>query len=104
MTTSTLSRVVVPGGICGRTASAAGQIDHPPRGVPSALAQGTSRITHPLAADDCERSAEAFRALGISIESDARGQWVVVGGTVFMDCGSRSPITSIAATPGPPCA
>ena len=89
MTTSMLSRVVVPGG------ALRGELRPPPdksithRAVfLSALAQGTSRITHPLAADDCERSAEAFRALGISIESDARGQWVVVGHGLY---GLREP-------------
>lgn len=45
----------------------------------SALAKGTSRIVHPLAADDCERTAEAFRSLGVSIEMDRRGEWVVMG-------------------------
>ena len=70
MTLSTSSRVVVPGG------ALRGELRPPPdksithRAVfLSALAQGTSRIVHPLTADDCERSAEAFRTLGISIET-----------------------------------
>lgn len=80
MTLSTSSRVVVPGG------ALRGEIRPPPdksithRAVfLSALAQGTSRIVHPLTADDCERSAEAFRTLGVSIEANPEGDWIVVG-------------------------
>lgn len=80
MSISTSSRVVVPGG------ALRGEMRPPPdksithRAVIfSSLAQGTSRIVHPLEADDCERSAEAFRTLGISIEPDKRGEWIVVG-------------------------
>lgn len=80
MSISTSSRVVVPGG------ALRGETRPPPdksithRAVLlSALAQGTSRIVHPLEADDCERTAEAFRALGVSIETDKRGEWIVVG-------------------------
>ncbi len=80
MTISTSSRVVVPGG------ALRGESRPPPDKsithravILSALAQGTSRIVHPLEADDCERTAEAFRSLGISIEIDKRGEWIVVG-------------------------
>ncbi|MBL0058888.1 MAG: 3-phosphoshikimate 1-carboxyvinyltransferase [Elusimicrobia bacterium] len=80
MTLSTSGRIVVPGG------ALRGELRPPPdksithRAILlSSLAQGTSRIVHPLTADDCERTAEAFRNLGISIEADSRGEWIVVG-------------------------
>ncbi|HRY29271.1 MAG TPA: 3-phosphoshikimate 1-carboxyvinyltransferase [Elusimicrobiota bacterium] len=80
MTVSTSSRIVVPGG------SLRGETLPPPDKsithraiILSALSTGTSRIIHPLAADDCERTAEAFRSLGISVERDRTGAWVVVG-------------------------
>jgi 3-phosphoshikimate 1-carboxyvinyltransferase len=89
MTLSTSSRVVVPGG------ALRGELRPPPdksithRAVfLSALAQGTSRIVHPLVADDCERSAEAFRTLGISIEANPEGDWIVVGRGLY---GLREP-------------
>lgn len=89
MTLSTSSRVVVPGG------ALRGELRPPPdksithRAVfLSALAQGTSRIVHPLMADDCERSAEAFRTLGISIETNPEGDWIVVGRGLY---GLREP-------------
>jgi len=80
MTLSSSSRVIVPGG------ALRGEMRPPPDKsithravILSALAQGTSRIIHPLEADDCERTAEAFRSLGVSIEFDRRGEWIVVG-------------------------
>jgi 3-phosphoshikimate 1-carboxyvinyltransferase len=80
MTLSSTSRVIVPGG-CLR-----GEM-RPPTDksithravILSALAQGTSRIVHPLEADDCERTAEAFRHMGISVETDRRADWIVIG-------------------------
>jgi 3-phosphoshikimate 1-carboxyvinyltransferase len=89
MTLSTSSRVVVPGG------ALRGELRPPPdksithRAVfLSSLAQGTSRIVRPLSADDCERSAEAFRTLGISIETNPEGDWIVVGRGLY---GLREP-------------
>jgi 3-phosphoshikimate 1-carboxyvinyltransferase len=80
MMSSTTTRVVVSGG------SLRGEMRPPPDKsithravILSALSTGTSRIVHPLEADDCQRTAEAFRRLGVSIEPDKRGDWVVVG-------------------------
>lgn len=80
MTLSLSRRVVVPGG-CLR-----GEMRPPPdksithRAVMlSALAAGTSRVVHPLGAEDCLRTVEAYRALGVSIEQDKRGEWIIVG-------------------------
>lgn len=89
MSISTSSRVVVPGG------ALRGELRPPPDKsithravILSALAAGTSRIVHPLEADDCERTAEAFRSLGVSIETDKRGEWIVVGHGLY---GLREP-------------
>jgi 3-phosphoshikimate 1-carboxyvinyltransferase len=86
---STTARVVVPGG-CLR-----GETQPPPDKsithraiIFSALATGTSRIVHPLAAADCERTADAFRNLGLSIELDKRGDLIVVGRGLY---GLREP-------------
>jgi len=80
MSVSTTTRVVLPGG------SLRGETRPPPDKsithravIISALAKGTSRIVHPLEAADCERTAEAFRALGVAVEIDGRGDWIVVG-------------------------
>lgn len=80
MISSTTTRVVVPGG------GLRGELRPPPdksithRAVIfSALASGTSRIVHPLEADDCQRTAEAFRRLGVAVEMDGRNDWVVIG-------------------------
>jgi 3-phosphoshikimate 1-carboxyvinyltransferase len=45
----------------------------------AALSTGTSRVVHPLTAADCERTAEAFRSLGISVEIDRQAAWIVMG-------------------------
>ncbi len=80
MSVSTTTRVVLPGGVL------RGETQPPPDKsithravILSALANGTSRIVHPLMAADCERTAEAFRVLGLSVELDRRGEWIVVG-------------------------
>lgn len=80
MTVSTTSRVVLAGG------SLRGELRPPPdksithRAVLfSSLATGPSRIVHPLEADDCQRTAEAFRRMGVLVEMDGRSDWVVIG-------------------------
>jgi 3-phosphoshikimate 1-carboxyvinyltransferase len=80
MTVSTTSRVIVPGG------ALRGELRPPPDKsithravILSALATGPSRIVHPLEADDCRRTAEAFRSLGVLVETDGRNDWIVVG-------------------------
>jgi 3-phosphoshikimate 1-carboxyvinyltransferase len=77
---STTSRVIVPGG------SLRGETQPPPDKsithravILSALATGTSQVVHPLLAADCERTAESFRALGIIVDNDKRGAWIVMG-------------------------
>lgn len=80
MSVSTSTRVVVPGG------SLRGETRPPPDKsithravILSALSTGTSRVVHPLEADDCERTAEAFRSLGVAVEIDSRGEWLIMG-------------------------
>jgi 3-phosphoshikimate 1-carboxyvinyltransferase len=80
MTVSTTSRVIIPGG------ALRGELRPPPDKsithravILSALATGPSRIVHPLEADDCRRTAEAFRSLGVLVETDGRNDWIVVG-------------------------
>lgn len=80
MISSSTTRVIVPGG------SMRGELRPPPdksithRAILfSALSSGTSRIVHPLEADDCQRTAEAFRRLGVLVEMDGRNDWIVVG-------------------------
>jgi 3-phosphoshikimate 1-carboxyvinyltransferase len=77
---STTTRVILPGG------GLRGELRPPPDKsithravILSALSSGTSRIVHPLEADDCQRTAEAFRRLGIAVETDGRQDWVVIG-------------------------
>lgn len=80
MTVSTTTRVVVSGGrLRGETRPPPDKSITHRAVILSALATGTSRIVHPLEAADCERTAEAFRSLGISVETDKRADWVVVG-------------------------
>lgn len=80
MIVSSTTRVVVPGG------SLRGELRPPPDKsithravILAALSTGTSRIVHPLEADDCLRTAEAFRQLGVLVETDGRNDWIVVG-------------------------
>ena len=80
MTVSTTSRVVIPGG------ALRGELRPPPDKsithravILAALSTGTSRIVHPLEADDCHRTMEAFRRMGVLVEKDGRNDWVVVG-------------------------
>jgi 3-phosphoshikimate 1-carboxyvinyltransferase len=80
MSVSTTARVVLPGG------SLRGETRPPPDKsithravILAALATGTSRVIHPLEAADCERTAEAFRSLGVAVEIDGRSDWVIVG-------------------------
>jgi 3-phosphoshikimate 1-carboxyvinyltransferase len=98
MSVSTTTRVIVPGG------SLRGETRPPPDKsithravILAALSTGTSRIVHPLEAADCERTAEAFRALGVAVEMDAKGEWIVMGhglhglretGTGMIYCGN----------------
>jgi 3-phosphoshikimate 1-carboxyvinyltransferase len=89
MTVSTTSRVIIPGG------ALRGELRPPPDKsithravILSALATGPSRIVHPLEADDCRRTAEAFRSLGVLVETDGRNDWIIVGHGLY---GLREP-------------
>ncbi|HOW27074.1 MAG TPA: 3-phosphoshikimate 1-carboxyvinyltransferase [Elusimicrobiota bacterium] len=80
MTVTTTSRIIHPAG------NLKGELIPPPdksithRAVIFAsLASGPSRVVRPLIADDCERTAEAFRSLGVSMETDRRGDWIILG-------------------------
>ncbi len=80
MNVSTSTRVVIPGGSLRGETRPPGDKSITHRAVIlAALSTGTSRIVHPLEADDCERTAEAFRALGVAVEIDKRGEWIVMG-------------------------
>jgi 3-phosphoshikimate 1-carboxyvinyltransferase len=80
MSVSTTARVIIPGGrLRGETRPPPDKSITHRAIIFSALATGTSRIVHPLEAADCERTADAFRALGVSMEMDKRGDWIVVG-------------------------
>jgi 3-phosphoshikimate 1-carboxyvinyltransferase len=57
----------------------------------SALAQGRSRVEHPLSADDTEATLRVLQALGVSVEKSEES-WVIEGGelsppTEDLDCG-----------------
>jgi len=57
----------------------------------SALAQGRSRVEHPLSADDTEATLRVIQALGIGVKK-LKGSWIIEGGelsppTEDLDCG-----------------
>lgn len=57
----------------------------------SALAQGRSRVEHPLSADDTEATLRVVQALGVGVEK-LEGSWIIEGGelspsTEALDCG-----------------
>jgi 3-phosphoshikimate 1-carboxyvinyltransferase len=57
----------------------------------SALAQGRSRVEHPLSADDTEATLRVVQALGVGVEK-LKGSWIIEGGELSpskeaLDCG-----------------
>ncbi|MEE8355300.1 MAG: 3-phosphoshikimate 1-carboxyvinyltransferase, partial [Candidatus Bathyarchaeia archaeon] len=57
----------------------------------SALAQGRSRVEHPLSADDTEATLRVVQALGVGVEK-LKGYWIIEGGELSpskeaLDCG-----------------
>ena len=80
MSVSTTTRVIMPGGSLKGETRPPGDKSITHRAVIlAALSKGTSRVVHPLEAADCERTAEAFRSLGIAVELDKRAEWIIVG-------------------------
>ena len=65
-----------------------------------ALSNGVCRLDGFLMGDDCMRTVNALRALGVRID-EAEANAIIVHGK--SECSVRQPATLIAATPLPPC-